>query len=174
MVLKKRYKKTMHRIYILAISFVLCGCAAAPKFEKVPSVTITFQTQTQKSKVGSFCWPLESGTMCSEPIAWPSPKEPLIVSSPFRLKIAMPIPEKVKHVEYMVSKVTESDMNKYEVGPDTTLWNVPVENVEPINSIGKQSLELQLEPGLYVLTLFAWWFGIGDATHGFLIEVKSY
>ena len=33
-------------------------------------------------------------------------------------------------------------------------------------------IDLSLEPGTYVLSLFARWQGYGDATYGFLVEVR--
>ncbi|QYJ89342.1 hypothetical protein [Shewanella halotolerans] len=162
----------MHRILISIIFMILAGCASSPSFDEVPTATIVIEGQSQESRVGGFCWPLGSGTMCSDPIAWPSAKAPLQVSSPVKLELIMPLPAKVKYIEYMISKVTPSDLNDYDVGPDTSLWNVPVENVQPIKALGTQSLELELDPGTYVLTFFGWWSGIGDSTHGFIIEVK--
>jgi len=34
------------------------------------------------------------------------------------------------------------------------------------------TVELELDPGLYILSLFARFQGLGDASYGFLVEVK--
>jgi hypothetical protein len=162
----------MYRVFILVIALSLSACVTNAGFESVPIATLSANGQLQSSEVGGFCWPLNSGTMCSDPAAWPTPKSPLVVSSPVTLELTMPISDKVKHIEYMVSKVSATDLNDYDSGPNVSLWNISVENVKPIKAAGVQQLKLELQPGLYALTFFGWWSGVGDSTHGFLIEVK--
>ena len=167
-----RQPRIMHRTTILLLALLLSGCVSVGDFDSVPVAKLSVGDQSQTSEIGGFCWPLKEGTVCADPYAWPTPKVPMAVSSPVRLELSMPIPEKVKYIEYMVTKVSDSDLNESSSAVNASLWNIPVEHVKPIKPTGIQQLELELEPGLYALTFFGWWSGVGDSTHGFLIEVR--
>lgn len=83
----------------------------------------------------------------------------------------MPVPKKIKEIKYMISKVTDKDKRNFKGMPDINLWNIQVKNAKLIESRGTQTLHVDLDPGLYVVTFFGWWTDLGDATHGFLLKV---
>ncbi len=79
--------------------------------------------------------------------------------------------------------MTESQLNVYPVTVDDQLdsearglrwWRPEGEAREQsmLTLEGETIVELSLEPGLYVLSLFARWQGRGDAAYGFLVEVR--
>jgi hypothetical protein len=38
--------------------------------------------------------------------------------------------------------------------------------------LAAQDLTLELGPGLHLLSVSAWWDGVGDVNYGFLLEVE--
>lgn len=156
-----------------------CGTSA-------PAGFISIEGTRQESKIGGACW----ADGCRDPIGWPSAPVPLKAKTPAVIDIDLPAVSPMRHLEYMIKKVDESKRLR----PDAkylsalsvsdreqimsfldknTLWNVDVTDVKVIAPLAKQRLTLDLESGLYLITMFGWWKGCGDATHGFLIQVDK-
>lgn len=52
-------------------------------------------------------------------------------------------------------------------------WKVREENVFNLPLENEQDIEMSLDPGLYVLSVNAWWKEKGSADYGFLVEVRT-
>jgi hypothetical protein len=146
---------------------------------------ITIGGIRQDGEVGGRCW----ARLCGSPIAWPTNSTPLKARSPIALDLELSDVAAMTHLEYWIVKVDESA--RYQVDPswkeklppdikaksnerDTrvSLWRPKVDSVLKLKSAARQTLELDLPKGLYVMTFFGWWKGCGDSTHGFLIEIE--
>ena len=178
-------------VKIIILGFGLVGCASLPNQNRntpatiscgkdIPTSIIEIGGVKQQSRIGGYCWSNE----CGEPFGWPSPDKPVVGKSPVVINFGVESPSQISHLEYQLRKVTNEDKMKpngyYRNYPEaqrmapsgTTIWDIPVENVVQMPPLSKQELKLKLEPGTYLLTVFAWWKGCGDATHGFLIEAE--
>lgn len=137
-----------------------------------PNIILSHNGVEQISVIGSFCWPIDTRVICADGMSWPSPNVAVNVTKGERIDFVYPEREQVNHVEYQLRKVSDSDKQEDINSSDKLYWNVPVENVVTMKPSEMDSLIVNVESGLYLLTLFGWWQGIGDATHGFLIEVE--
>jgi len=52
-------------------------------------------------------------------------------------------------------------------------WKEREEKLFTLHLEREQDIELSLEPGLYVLSIGAWWKDKGSASYGFLVEVRA-
>jgi hypothetical protein len=144
---------------------------------KPPPAVLTIAGQEQFSGIGTHCWTAPEGTepsvaICADMIGIPTAEGPLAAVSPFVAAFQLEPEEAPVELVLTVIPVTEEDeMERWSDGsrswpyqPGET-YTLPLER-EP-------SIELSLEPGLYVLNLQGWWDAWGDASYGFLVEVQS-
>ncbi len=171
-------------VRLLAVFFALAltACSVIPRVtgemdrsvvgrkSAVPTATISIGGTEQRSVVGGFCW----DGLCADPGLWPSPRLPLRTKSPVEIRLSLPTQAKVRHVEYGLTRVTVDKAVQQSTAPEVFYWpsSTPfVSGVTPVSAESLQTWRLELAPGLYFLTVFAWWTGPRDATHGFLFEV---
>jgi inhibitor of cysteine peptidase len=142
-----------------------------------PPVILTIAGQEQVSGIGSYCWtePPGEGTtvsLCADMAGIPTAEEPLVAGSPFTATFQLAPEETPDELVLEVMPVTgEDEIAQWPAGSrgwsflPGEWYSLPLER-EP-------SLELSLEPGLYVLNLTGRWQAWGDASYGFLVEVES-
>jgi hypothetical protein len=147
------------------------GLSAEP-----PPAILEIDGQEQVSGIGTYCWtqPKGKGTgvaVCADMVGIPTPEEPLLVSTPFTATFRL-APE-VTPDELLLEVISVTDKDEFEEWPsgwrgwpfkEGERYSLPLER-EP-------SIELSLEPGLYVLNLMGWWQAWGDASYGLLVEVQ--
>ncbi len=136
--------------------------------------TLAIAGTEQIAGLGSYCWRYEDGRpLCADTIGIPTAQDVLPAGSPFTARLRLPVER----------PVTESQLNVYPVTVDDQLdsearglrwWRPKGKARGPFTLTleGETIVELSLEPGLYVLSLFVRWQGWGDAAYGFLVEVR--
>ncbi|VVB92507.1 Uncharacterised protein [uncultured archaeon] len=157
-------------IAIIVLSILAGGAVAIPDTEP-PSAVLKIGTNEQISGIGSYCWSESGKSICADMIGIITAKEPLLTSSPFTVHFSLPLQEPPQELQLNIVRVTNDDEIKR--APNSSRawyakWNyskLPLERESDIN--------LSLEPGLYVLNVFARWKEKGDVTYGFLIEVQG-
>lgn len=147
---------------------------SAAELSAPPSARLVIEGEEQISGQGSYCWRDERGApLCADRIGIPTAQEPLAAQSPFTARFNL----------FISQPVTESQLRVFPVTPDEQFdsealgwrwWRPKFDAREeftltPGDAI---SIELSLEPGLYVLSLFVRVQGVGDAGYGFLVEVR--
>jgi hypothetical protein len=138
---------------------------------KPPPAILTIGGQEQMSGIGTYCWTGADVSICADMVGIPTAEGSLAAGSPFTATFRLEPEETPEELVLTVIPVTaEDEMERWADGsrswpyrPGET-YTLPLER-EP-------SVELSLEPGLYVLNLQGWWDAWGDASYGFLVEVQ--
>jgi hypothetical protein len=148
------------------------GLSAEP-----PPAILEIGGQEQVSGIGSYCWtqPKGEGTgvaICADMVGLPTPEEPLLVSIPFTATFRL-APEETPD-ELLLEVISVTDKDEFEEWPSGWRgWPFKEGERHSLPLEREPSIELSLEPGLYVLNLMGWWQAWGDASYGFLVEVQS-
>jgi len=139
-----------------------------------PLATLVIAGKEQIAGLGSFCWRKENGApFCSDTIGIPTAQEALPADSPFAARLRLVVEPPVTESQLSVRPVTVDDQVDSEAR-GLRWWRPKGEVREQFTlTLEDESIvELSLEPGLYVLSLFVRWQGWGDASYGFLVEVQ--
>jgi hypothetical protein len=145
-----------------------------PEEIEPPPAILTVAGQEQVSGIGSFCWSgnaREGGQvhLCVDTVGLPTAPEPLAVSGSFTVTFRLPIAEQPQELSLRIIPVTDQD--QLDVGSAPWRWwpgRAGTRRVLPLTQ--EPGLALSLDPGLYLLSLFARWPERGDVAYGFLVE----
>ena len=142
---------------------------------KPPSADLIIGEQRQKAGQGGYCWSDESGRpSCRSMFGVPTALEPLSAESPFTAYFLLSAREAPSELRLEINPV-EADDQRDAKDRDVRRWWRPRGMLgEPLALPPKRetSVDLSLEPGLYVFQVFGRWPGLGDALYGFLVEVR--
>ncbi|MCL7454721.1 MAG: hypothetical protein M8467_16920 [Anaerolineae bacterium] len=141
---------------------------------KPPPAVLAIGGQEQVSGIGSYCWSdLDQGlSVCADSIGVITPEQPLIAPATFTAQFRLAPEGLPSELSLRTIAVTPADALA-PVLPGSRAWpGGPGEQfVLPLQR--EPELDLTLEPGLYVLDLFARWDSLGDVSYGFLVEVPA-
>ncbi len=165
-------RKVKFSILTIAILIVISVYLISQKEIEPPPAILEINGKEQISGIGSYCWSGTWKALCADMIGIPTAQEPLIACPTFTANLRLPIQEPPSELQLDVIQVTEQD----EINLSARGWRwwrtneggrftLPLER-EP-------DIELSLEPGLYVLSIYAWWKEEGSASYGFLVEVRA-
>jgi hypothetical protein len=143
---------------------------------KPPPAILTIGGQEQMSGIGTYCWTGSAETaavsICADMIGIPTAEGPLAASSPFTATFRLEPEETPEELVLTVIPVSaEDEMERWADGSRSWPYQPGESYTLPLER--EPSVELSLEPGLYVLNLQGWWNAWGDASYGFLVEVQS-
>ena len=172
------------RFIILLPLFVLAACQAAepsgsnddqePSMEtEPPSALLQIAGEEQISGIGSYCWTDQNTeiALCNDKIGIPTSPEPIVIEGPFVTEFINPLTSPPDVLALSTIPVVPEDQLPTEVNGMHWWPPNPADQFDlPLAS--PHEIELSLEPGLYVLNVFAQWQGIGDVSYGFLVEVN--
>jgi hypothetical protein len=137
-----------------------------------PAASFQIDAQTQVSGIGSYCWPGVAGqfSACADAIGIPTAQEPIRGETILTATLELPLEDPPTELQMRVEAVTEADEME-ETARGLRWW--PPKPVDPIQLPPETAtaIPLSLEPGLYVISVFARWEGVGDVIYGFLVEV---
>jgi hypothetical protein len=142
-----------------------------------PPAILEIGGQEQISGIGTYCWtqPQKEGNsvaVCADMVGISTAEEPLVAGSPFTATFRL-IPEEMPD-ELLLEVIPVTDKDEFEEWPAGSRgWPFQEGERHSLNLEREPSIELSLEPGLYVLNLFGRWQVWGDASYGFLVEVQS-
>jgi hypothetical protein len=111
-------------------------------------------------------------SLCADLIGLPTAQEPLIASSPFTVHLRLPLQEPPYELRLNVVRVKDEDELNFSK-PGWRYWKEREEKLFTLSLEPEQDIELSLEPGLYVLSIGAWWKEKGSESYGFLVEVQT-
>lgn len=137
-----------------------------------PPAILKIDGKEQISGIGSYCWEERWNALCVDMIGLPTPKEPLLASSPFTAHLTLPLQEPPYELRLYVVRVKDEDEINFS-GQGWRWWKMKEEKVLILPLVSGQDIELSTEPGLYVLNIDAWWNKKGSASYGFLVEVGA-
>lgn len=151
--------------------FLLHDIGGNTSSSEPPPAILEIDGVQQTSAVGTYCWTGKGMAKCVDKIGIPTPKIAIVASADFSATLRLPINEPPDTLNIWVipaSKVRELQVD----GHDLRWWEAGhgADNSLPLRS--KQPLDLELEPGLNVISIFAQWQGRGDVVYGFLVDVN--
>jgi hypothetical protein len=105
-------------------------------------------------------------------IGIPTSQEPLITGSPSTAHLYLPLQEPPYELRFNAMRVKDGDELNFSAR-GWRWWNEREERLFNLSLEREQDIEMSLEPGLYVLSIGAWWKDMGSASYGFLVEVQA-
>jgi hypothetical protein len=142
-----------------------------------PAAILIVGEQEQVAGVGTSTWTLEKKgqeqtIVHGDAFALITPAEALAVPTSFTAILRLPIPATPSTLWYALKPVTD-DISRSS-GQGATSWQVAFE--QPGTSLdlkSEQEISLSLEPGQYLLEVYASWPEPGSADYGFFLEVQA-
>ncbi len=163
----------MIRLFILLFVIPLSAFAnEEDPFDRVPTSHIKSNDVLQDSVIGTFCWHYGNGDHHCVDTGLVSPKESIEVKQGDPIALTMPNQKNLRLVQYSFIPVNDSMIVTDEVYPDRYYWDAGPSAVAQLELTQSLSISSELKPGLYVLSVSAWWNNYDDANHGFLINVS--
>lgn len=180
-------------IFICTVSIIIltaCGPAILPVTstpestatslpdDSPPPISIEIGGETQTGRLGSYCWTFQSengdmGGACLDRLALPTPIDPIHSGSPVAARLSIPLDEMPTHLQLAIFEATEPNQAKLEGLPTTSrYWMSSDSLVQQLPLQNVQDITVELEPGLYVFSIFGNWESKGSAEYGFLVEVQ--
>ncbi|TRZ88508.1 MAG: hypothetical protein D4R88_07745 [Methanosarcinales archaeon] len=167
--MNRRIKFTVLAIVILLVTSVYL---ISQQEIEPPPATLKIEGTEQISGIGSFCWKGTWKALCVDMIGIPTALEPLLASSSFTAHLRLPIQEPPYDLRLNAVRVKDEDELNFSAR-GWHWWKEREEKLFTLHLEREQDIELSLEPGLYVLSIGAWWKDKGSASYGFLVEVRA-
>lgn len=141
---------------------------------KPPPAVLAVDGQEQVAGIGSYCWSdLDQGlSICADTIGIITPEQPLLVSPAFTAQFRLAPDGIPSELALRVIAVSPED-ELVPVPSGTRAWPGAEGTQVTLPLKAEPEVDLALEPGLYVLYLFARWEALGDVSYGFLLEVPD-
>ncbi len=140
-----------------------------------PLATMQIGETEQVAGLGTYCWRAVNGApMCADMIGIPTARGALFTDSPIAAQLRLLAELSVTESALTVASVEAEDQLDVGARGMRWWWRPKRESMEQMwlpNEV-ETTVELELDPGLYILSLFARFQGLGDASYGFLVEVK--
>ncbi|HSJ57137.1 MAG TPA: hypothetical protein VLC95_08145 [Anaerolineae bacterium] len=145
--------------------------------ERPPAALLLVDGARQESGIGTYCWTTPGAFgqgvgVCADAIGIITPVEALPVPESFTARFQLPIEAPAGIVlnvipvtgedEIVTSPLEERDWRAWTPGAG--------EQVAPPLQV-ETEVEMTLDPGLYVLSMFARWEEFGDVNYGWLVQV---
>jgi len=165
-------KRTIFSILAIVILIAISVYLISQKEIEPPPAILKIDGKEQISGIGSYCWMGAWKGLCVDMIGIPTAQEPLIASSPFTAHIRLPLQEPPYELRLNVVRVKDEDELNFSAR-GWRWWKEREEKLFILSLEREQDIELSLEPGLYVLSIGAWWKDKGSASYGFLVEVQA-
>jgi hypothetical protein len=136
-----------------------------------PPATLTIDGREQRAGVTGYCWQVGDGTsICADPIGFTTAADPIPAESTFLAQFEFLLDAKPGRAQLSIFPASQPIL----MGPEESDWrywkSVPGDQfaLPPDNN---PSIELTLEPGLYVFDMFVDWPDYGGVNYGFLVDV---
>jgi hypothetical protein len=111
--------------------------------------------------------------VCADAIGIPTQQESLQAASPLQASFTFAIPQPPSFLQLDVIDTTDVEELDFDAR-DLRWWRYFPNTLEHILPMDNPSeFHLDIEPGIYILRLFAQWEELGDVTYGFLVEVQE-
>ncbi len=144
-----------------------------PSFIKPPPAQLTAAGSTQIAGIASYCWREGDDGLCADYEGIATADEPLVIDSRSTVTLRLPITTPPTTVQWALQAVTEQDLLPFGSAGYRS-WNVyPAEFSRALALQHTQTVDLELDPGLYVIRVSVWWEGIGDVMYGFFVHVEE-
>lgn len=136
-----------------------------------PPATLEVAGRTQTAGIGTYCWTEAERSLCADMAGIPTTPDPLVASVPLQARLRLPLATRPAALQFQIIPV--SDGNAVPIGARGYRWWMFQDSERralPLET--EQTLDLNLEAGVYVLGFFVRWEQSGDVTYGFLLKVE--
>jgi hypothetical protein len=138
-----------------------------------PAATLTIDGREQKAGITGYCWQRGDDTsICADGIGFTTAPDPIPAESTFLAQFEYMLDVDPGRVQLSIFPASQPVL----MGPEESDWrywkSVPGDQftLSPNNN---PSIELTLEPGLYVFNMFVDWPDYGSVNYGFLVAVEG-
>jgi hypothetical protein len=138
-----------------------------------PTATLTIDGREQNAGITGYCWQQGDGTsICADGIGFTTAPDSIPAESTFLAQFEFMLDAKPGRVQLSTFPASQPVL----MGPEESDWrywkSVPGDQftLSPNNN---PSIELTLEPGLYVFNMFVDWPDYGGVNYGFLVDVEG-
>jgi hypothetical protein len=138
-----------------------------------PPATLTIDGREQTAGITGYCWQRGDGTgICADGIGFTTAPDPIPAESTFLAEFEFMLDAKPGQVHLSIFPASQPVL----MGPEEDDWrywkSVPGDQFTlPPNQ--NPTVELTLEPGLYVFNMFVNWPDYGEVFYGFLVVVDG-
>jgi len=148
----------------------------APTDQAPPPATLTINSITQTSGIGTYCWNFktangESVDACADKIGIPTAIDPLNASSPVKGQLTLPLSDSPSQLVLTAFHALPT-LELPEKTGGYRWWHFTEGFITPLSLQASQEINIKLDRGLYVFYVFAVWEGAGDVSYGFLVNVE--
>jgi Tol biopolymer transport system component/heat shock protein HslJ len=145
-------------------------------FGQPGSAMLIASGQERESVLGTYTWTQvekdgSTSLVHADAFAILTQAEPLSLESPIQARLRLPVPVTPSQLDLELYIVT--DLDSAPANGDTRRWNLSSGEQIPLPLENDPQFSLNLDTGLYVLHLQAVWEGLGDASYGFLLEIRG-
>jgi len=158
---------------VLGPQFAGAESVDGPSMEtEPPAARLRIGGEEQISGISSYCWtdPSAGIALCRDKVGIPTSPEPIVVDGPVVARFINPLTTPPDILALSIIPVVPEDKMSTEFDGMNWWPPNPIDQFDlPLKS--PHEIELSLDPGLYVLNVFAQWQEIGDVSYGFLVEV---
>lgn len=137
-----------------------------------PPATLEVAGRTQTAGIGTYCWTEAERSLCADMAGIPTMPDPLVASAPLQAQLRLPLAVRPSALQLQIVPVSAG--NAVPIGARGYRWWMFQDSerrVLPLET--EQTLDLNLEAGVYVLGVFVRWEQSGDVTYGFLLKVEE-
>jgi hypothetical protein len=136
-----------------------------------PPATLTIDGREQTAGITGYCWQQGDGTgICADGIGFTTAPDPIPAESTFLAQFEFMLDAKPGRVQLSIFPASQPVL----MGPEENDWrywkSIPGDQftLSPSNN---PSIELTLEPEMYVFNMFVEWVDYGEVNYGFLVNV---
>ncbi len=138
-----------------------------------PPATLTIDGREQTAGMTAYCWQRGDGTsLCGDGFGVTTGPEPIPARSTFLAEFEILFEASPGSVQLSIFPASQPAANAPE-SSDWRYWRPLPGALFTLPGRQNPSIELTLEPGLYVFDLFVDWPDYGEVSYGFLVDVES-
>jgi len=138
-----------------------------------PPAILTIDGWEQMAGITSYCWQQGGGTgLCADAVGVTTGPDPIPAGSTFLAEFEMLLEASPGRVQLSIFPASQPAANAHE-SSDWRYWSPVPGALFTLPGRQNPSIELTLEPGLYVFNLSVDWPDHGEVSYGFLVDVES-
>jgi heat shock protein HslJ len=148
--------------------------SGGPAWVAPPLAALTVGGQRQEAGLGSYCWSEPAGAVpgpgvCADMVGIITPHDALPApGATFTASFEFPM---ARAPSELVLRVMPAGISEFSEGDYGRAWR-PVESMDHALPLEREpEIELSLEPGLYIFSVFGRWTDHGDASYGWMVDV---
>jgi hypothetical protein len=138
-----------------------------------PAATLTIDVREQNAGITGYCWQRGDDTsICADGIGFTTAPDPIPAESTFLAQFEYMLDAKPGRVQLSIFPASQPILTDPKES-DWRYWKSVPGDQFTLSPNNNPSIELTLEPGLYVFDMFVDWLDYGSVNYGFLVDVEG-